>query len=270
VKWLLGPYRDRRTYAVVAYLLLGLPLGIFDFTLVVTGLSVGLGMMVTLIGIPLLVVTLLLVRALATFERQLAWSLLLAPMPRRTPDTDAGLGLFWTRLRGLLGSRRTWAEVGFLLFRLPLGIVDFTIAVTIVSLMTSGLVGPIVVAAGAEMTIGSWTIDTIAESLVYLPVSVLFVLVGPRILLGWGTVTGRLATALLGRVEPRELKIAVGEVLSRRGELDAFQILDELELRFGRGPFLTPIRLEATLLALKSNDRVRARDAGRRTLYTVA
>ena len=191
-------------------------------------------------------------------------------MPRRTPDTDAGLGFFWTRLRSLLGSRRTWAEMGFLLFRLPLGIVDFTIAVTVVSLMTWGLVGPIVVAAGAETTIGSWTIDTIAESLVYLPVSILFVLVGPRILLGWGTVTGRLATAMLGRVEPRELKIAVGEVLSRRGELDAFQILDELELRFGRGPFLTPIRLEATLLALKSNGRLRARDDGRRTLYTVA
>jgi hypothetical protein len=270
VKWLLSPYRDRRTYAVVSYLLLGLALGIFDFTIVVTGLSVGLGSFVTLVGIPLLVVTLLLVRALATFERHLAWSLLLAPMPRRTPDTDAELGFFWTRLRSLLRSRRMWADMGFLLLRLPLGIVDFTIAVAVISLMTWGLVGPIVVAAGVHTTIGSWTIDTIAESLVYLPVSVLFVLVGPRILLGWGTVTGRIATAMLGRLEPRELKIAVGEVLSRRGELDAFQILDELELRFGRGPFLTPIRLEATLLALKSNGHLRPRDDGRRTLYTVA
>ena len=270
MKWLLGPYRDRRLYAVASYLLLGLPLGIFDFTVVVTGLSVGLGMMVTLVGIPLLVVTLLLVRALATFERQLAWSLLLAPMPRRTPETDAGLGVFWARLRSLLGAKRTWAEVGFLLFRLPLGIVDFTIAVTVVSLMAAGLVVPIVVAAGVHTTIGSWTIDTLAESLVYLPVSALFLLVGPRILLGWGMVTGRIATAMLGRLEPRELKMAVGEVLARRGELDAFQILDELELRFGRGPFLTPIRLEATLLALKSNGHLHARDDGRRTLYAGA
>ncbi len=71
MSWLLGPYRDHRTYAVLAYLLLGLPLGILDFTVVVTGLSVGLGMVVTLIGIPLLVATLLLVRALATLERDI-------------------------------------------------------------------------------------------------------------------------------------------------------------------------------------------------------
>ena len=98
----------------------------------------------------------------------------------------------------------------------------------------------------------------------------MFLLVGPRLRLGWGAVTRRVATALLVRLETRVVKIAVGEILSRRGELDAFQTLDDLELRFGRGPFLTPIRLEATLLALKSNDHLRARDDGRRTLYTVA
>lgn len=270
MSWLLSPYRDHRTYAVLAYLLLGLPLGILDFTVVVTGLSVGLGMVVTVVGIPLLVVSLLVVRALATLERRLAWSLLVAPMPRRAPDTDDEHGFFWTRLRRLLGSRRTWAELGFLLLRLPLGIVDFTLAVSVVSLMAWGVAGPIVTAAGVESTLGSWTIDTVAESLVFLPISILFVLVGPRILLGWGKVAGRIATAMLGRVEIRELKMAVGEVVSRRGEADAFQILDELELRFGRGPFLTPIRLEAALLALEANGRLRAREDGRRTLYAVA
>ncbi|OFW54015.1 MAG: hypothetical protein A2V75_01135 [Actinobacteria bacterium RBG_16_70_17] len=132
------------------------------------------------------------------------------------------------------------------------------------------MAGPIVVAAGVESTLGSWTIDTVAESLVFLPISILFVFVGPRILLGWGKVTGRVATAMLGRVEMRELKVAVGEVVSRRREADAFQILDELELRFGRGPFLTPIRLEAALLALEANGRLRAHDDGRRTLYALA
>jgi len=270
VTWLLGPYRDRRTYGVVAYLLLGLPLGILDFTLVVTGLSVGLGLVVTLVGIPLLVMTLLLARALATLERRLARSLLVAPMPRRIARADEGPGLLWARLRSLLAARRTWAEMGFLLIRLPLGIIDFTVAVSVVALMAWGLVAPIVAAAGAATTIGSWTIDTVAESLVVLPVSLLFLLVGPRILLGWGAVTGRVATAMLGRVEGRDLKFAVGEVLSRRGELDAFQILDELELRLGRGPFLTPVKLEAALLALEANGRLRARGDGLRTLYTVA
>ena len=126
------------------------------------------------------------------------------------------------------------------------------------------MAGPIVVAAGADYLIGSWTVDTITESLVFLPVSALFLLVGPRILLGWGTVTGRGGHRPAGVCgDGWESEIAVGEVLSRRGELDAFRILDELELRLGRGPFLTPIRLEAALLALQANGHLRARDDGR-------
>jgi hypothetical protein len=270
VKWLLGPYRDHRTYATLAYLLLGLPLGILDFTLVVTGLSLGVGMLVTLVGIPLLAGTLLLVRALAALERRLAWSLLQAPMPRIGTEARDHAGLSWSGLGRLARSRRTWAEMGFELLRLPFGIAGFTVAVTVVSLMGWGLAAPIVAAAGVESTLGSWRIDTIAESLVFLPVSLLFLLVGPRILLGWGALTARATTAMLGRVEPAELKMAIGELLSRRGEADAFQILDALELRFGRGPFVTPVRLQATLLALTSDGRLAARRQGERTLYALA
>ena len=48
----LGAYADRRTWEVAAYLLLGLPLGVLGFVLLVTGFSLGLGLLVTLLGIP--------------------------------------------------------------------------------------------------------------------------------------------------------------------------------------------------------------------------
>jgi hypothetical protein len=54
------------------------------------------------------------------------------------------------------------------------------------------------------------------------------------------------------------------------GRADAFEIMDQLELRLGRGPFLTPTRLEATLLALESFGLVTARPEGRRTTYALA
>ena len=41
------------------YLVLGLPLGVAGFTLAVTGLALSAGLMITLAGIPVLVVTLL-------------------------------------------------------------------------------------------------------------------------------------------------------------------------------------------------------------------
>jgi DNA-binding transcriptional ArsR family regulator len=270
MSWLLSPYVEQRTYRVFLYLLLGLPLGILDFTIMVTGLSLGLGLIITLVGIPVLVATLIVARSLAALERGLALSLLDAPMPRRRPERDGTGGYFWARLRNLVFSRRTWSEVGFLFLRLPLGILDFTVAVTIIALALSGLVMPIVVASGVQTTIGSWQIDTFLEALVYLPVSVIFLLVGPRLMLAWSTLSRWLATSLLGRVEPYELKQAVSEVLARMGEADGFQILDELELRLGRGPFLTPTTLEATLLALESTGYVSVRRNDNRNLYALA
>src|SRR5262249_39001935 len=52
----------KRTWLETAYLLVDLPVGIVGFTVVVTGLSLGLGMLITLIGIPILTLTLLACR----------------------------------------------------------------------------------------------------------------------------------------------------------------------------------------------------------------
>jgi hypothetical protein len=58
-------------------------------------------------------------------------------------------------------------------------------------------------------------------------------------------------------------------VLARRGRADAFQIMDELELRLGQGPFLTPTRLEATLLSLESSGVVIASRDPPRTIHAL-
>lgn len=270
MRWLLAPYADRRTYTILLYLLLGLPVGVFDFMLVITGLSLGLGTIITLLGIPILVATLLVVQALAILEGRLAQALLEAPMPHVPALHEEPHGVFWARLRSLVTSRRTWTELAFLLLRFPIGIFGFVVATTIVGLMVVGFVEPILVAAGVNSDIGPWTIDTFGESLIYLPVSVLFLLVGPRLVVAFGQVSARFATAMLGVVEPAELKRAIGVVLTRAGRADAFQIMDELELRLGRGPFLTPTRLEAALIALESNGLVTALREGPRTVYARA
>jgi hypothetical protein len=270
MSWLLQAWADRRTYRVAAYLLIGLPLGILDFVLLVTGLSLGLGLFVTLLGIPVLVATLVLARTLASFERRLAWSLLDAPMPRRRGALGELEGGLWQRLRALVGGPRTWWEVAFLLLRLPLGILDFTVVVTIVALMLLGLAEPVAVAAGASTEIGDWTIDTVGESLVLLPVSIVFLAVGPRLVQGWGTFPAWVATTMLGRVEQREIKRAVLRTLARSGEADGFRLLDDVELQLGRGPFLTATRVEAAVLALESTGELEGRLDGSRTVYSRA
>lgn len=271
MNWLLDPYRELHTYRAAAYLLLGLPLGIVEFVAIVTGLSIGLGLMVTLLGIPVLVLTLLGARAGAGFERELARTLLGAPMPRHHPEPEQPSGLFWWRLRQLATDRDTWASLAFLLLRLPLGIIDFTVVVTIFGLALGGFAQPILFAVGLEPTrIGEFVIDTFAESLIYLPISIVFLLTAPRLILAWSTIPARIATAFLGRLEIGELQKQVKVVLSRTGGADGFRIFDELRLRMGRGPFLNLNRVEAALLALESTGQIVAHRNGARTHYTLA
>jgi hypothetical protein len=193
-----------------------------------------------------------------------------ASMPRRSARRrDDSLGFFWSRLVELIRSRRTWREVLFVLLGLPLGIVGFTLAVTVIALMFGGFAQPILLALGLESRIGSLVIDTPLESLIYLPISVLFLLVGPRILLGIGSATGTMITAFLGRLEPAEIKSAVADSLARDNSRDAFAILTDLELRFGRGSFLTLTRVQAALLALESGGRVVVDRRGPRAVYAL-
>jgi hypothetical protein len=157
----------------------------------------------------------------------------------------------------------------FVLLSLPLGIVGFTLAVTVVTLMFGGLAQPILLAFGLESQIGSLVIDTPLESLIYLPYSIVFLLVGPRILLGIGSVAGKIVTIFLGRLDPGEIKAAVADSLARDPSRDAYAILTDLELRFGRGPFLTPTHVQAALLALESAGRVIVDRHGPRLLYAL-
>jgi hypothetical protein len=263
----LGLYADPQTYTALVWLLLGLPLGILWFTLVVTGLSLGLGLAVTVLGLPVLVLTLLLARGIGAVERRLAESLVDAPMPRLGRVDDPS-GIFWRRLVALVARRRTWNEVAYALVRLPLGVVDFAVAVAVVAVSLGGFAQVILVAAGLHSDVGDWHVDTVAESLLFLVPSAAGLLVAPAILRGWARLSAAVATALLGRVEQEELKRRIGRLLAR-GDADAFSLLADLELALGRGPFLTPAHVQAALLALRDNGLVAARRVGARDVWSL-
>ena len=117
----------KRTWLETAYLLVDLPVGIVGFTVVVTGLSLGLGMLITLIGIPILTVTLLACRAGARGELYRARMLGLELQP--PPPIDAS-GSFLRKLVRPLADAAGWRAAAYFVLMLPVGIVTFTIAVT--------------------------------------------------------------------------------------------------------------------------------------------
>ncbi len=123
-----APLVSLRTWAGAAYLLLGFVIGLAEFIFLVTGIAVGVGLSVVIVGLPLLLAVLIASRTLAAVDRRLANAMLGAAI-EAPPAHRKAEGPLLARLRDLVGASSTWRAVGWLLLRLPLAIVGFTVTV---------------------------------------------------------------------------------------------------------------------------------------------
>ncbi|MFA3838591.1 sensor histidine kinase [Streptomyces aureus] len=121
---------DRHTWKEIAYLLSNLPIAVLGFIYVVTMLATGVGLAVTVIGLPVLAAGLLGARQLGKAERGRARALLglrieePSPLPRRR---DEGFfGRLWSGLKDPVG----WRAVLYEFIRLPWGVLTFAITLT--------------------------------------------------------------------------------------------------------------------------------------------
>src|SRR5215210_7177869 len=119
---------DARTYRRILYLLLALPLGVAEFAFLVTAISFGFSTAITLIGIPVLVGSVYAWRWLANLERRLVGALVGTEIPSPYRPDPAGRR-WWTRFAARLADPATWKDLAYLLLRLPLGILGFSVTV---------------------------------------------------------------------------------------------------------------------------------------------
>lgn len=143
-----------RAYTTLLYLLLSLATGILGFTFVVTGLSLSLGLAILVIGLPVALAFLLGVRLLALGETHLLRALVAedpSPAPAIVP---AGSG-WLVRLTSLLKDRRTWTSLLYFLLHLPLGILAFSVLVSLLAVGLGLLAVPVaaVLQAGGAMDV---------------------------------------------------------------------------------------------------------------------
>jgi hypothetical protein len=190
----LQPLITTRGWTAVTHHLLGLPLGVAYFTWLVTGLSVGAGLFITLLGIPILTLVLASVRPLLAAERALADALLGTAIPRAglAPRGEGWIG----RLKAYWIDSTTWRGMAYLLARFPIGTLTFSVAVAVYSAALCAIAAPIV-APLEPIEIGSWELDTVLEGLALVPLGlVLLVAAGwisegmaamSRALARWGT-----------------------------------------------------------------------------------
>jgi len=127
-----GIAADPRAWTALFYMLLSLATGVVYFTAVVAGFSISAGLALMIIGVPVVILFIGLVRVLSLVEGRIVEVLLGERMPRR--PLYQGRGQPWLeRIAAMFTDVRTWSTMLYQLMMLPLGMVYFTAVVTMLS-----------------------------------------------------------------------------------------------------------------------------------------
>jgi signal transduction histidine kinase len=221
IERLVRPIMDPRTYGRILYMLLALPLGVAEFSFLVTAISFGFGTAITLIGIPVLIGTVWAWRWIAELERRLIGRLVgvQIPSPYR-PDPEGGR--WWRRIAARLSDPATWKDLAFLLLQLPLGILSFTVTVTVLGVGLGLLFAPAYYwALESGEAIAAVSVDTLPEAIAAVPVGALVLLLGVPALSALGRLYGWLAAQLLGSNADPVLTAQVSELQDARSRIIA-------------------------------------------------
>ncbi|NJQ02952.1 sensor histidine kinase [Streptomyces zingiberis] len=214
-----------RTWREFLHLLLGLPMATVMFVFTVTTVSLGAGLLITFLGLPVLAAALAGCRAFGVVERGRARALLdtdvAAPEPVRP-----GTGGPFARLGALLKSGTSWRHLLYTLLLFPWAVLGFSVALTLMcagwGLLTYPLwfrALPVTAGRSGIQLYGDGQgngayLDSPAEILLTAGLGLLVVLATPWVLRGLTTVDRMLVTGLLG---PSRLATRVSELESGRG-----------------------------------------------------
>lgn len=199
---------EPQSYLNLLYLLLSFPLGIFYFVFLVTGFALGLGLIITWVGIPILVGVIALSYAFAAFERSVAQAMLHVEIgPMQVGEVPPG---FWARLRALLTNPVTWKGIAYLLLKFALGIVSFVVVVTLGATSLALFFAPTYyylpgVTFGWS---GGFQVDTLWKAFIATGVGAVLGLISLHIFNGLALLWKWLARVLLGRTGPGSVEVA--------------------------------------------------------------
>ena len=201
LRTMLTPVFWLRSARETMYALAALPLGILWFSVVVTMLALSAGLAITIVGLPLLLLTLGLVRVAATLERRWA-QLLLGEQPAGVAARPGlrGPEPWWRRLWSLVSEAAVWREMLYLLLLLPAGLALFVAAVTVWTVALGGVTAPLWAWAVPDSELfehGNWLVDA-GELVGTFAVGAVALLAGPWIVHGLVRAHALLRHALLG------------------------------------------------------------------------
>lgn len=185
------------------YLLMSLPLGILYFVILITGFSLGAGLLITLVGLPILVAMIFVTYILGDLDRTMTSKLLGVKIPKpeaRPSNNDSAKSILVAQLKSL----EFWKELGYLLLKMPLGVIAFTLAIVFVSLSLGLIAAPFIVTYVPEAQIMLWNglvVDTMQSALVTSVVGLGIGAVSVVLINGLANAMGVFSVWALGRKE---------------------------------------------------------------------
>jgi uncharacterized membrane protein len=135
-------YKDPYTYLGLIYFFLLFFLGIFYFVYIITMVSVGFGLAITIIGLPLLFLFLLSVYPISWFHGRMTEAMLGIRLPKK-PRRMMVRGTPWKKVKTILKDPRLYSSVIYLFLMFPLGIIYFTVILTFMSVSILLFISPI-------------------------------------------------------------------------------------------------------------------------------
>ncbi len=142
-KRFLGVYDDPKAWGALLYMLISLITGVVYFTWVVTGLSLSLSLAIFIFGLLFAVFFTVSLRGLALLEGRIVEGLLGVRMPRRSLFFQKGTTWF-DRLKNNLTDKHIWLALVYFFLQMPLGVIYFSLIVTLFSLSISLMAAPLV------------------------------------------------------------------------------------------------------------------------------
>lgn len=197
----------RQMWLETAWALVGFVFGVSGFVFVVTATSTSLGLVITLVGVPMLAGTLWLCGWLGWLHRRLVDVFLGTHIADPTRPGPSGGFLPWIRAR--LTDAGAWRAWVYLWLRFPLSTLSFCVTVTVWATAAAGISYPawyrLVAQTAADGTVHYGNqiapdvyMDTPGWVAVAVIVGLIFVVVGPWLIHGVSMLDRWLARGLLG------------------------------------------------------------------------
>jgi len=186
---------SRRPWVDALFLLTSFPVGLVSFVTLVVMISLGAGLAIIWIGLPILVLAILGWRQAAGLERWRIGAFLGVPIP--DPHQPWPAGSVWRRLRTMLADPAVWRDLAYWILLFPIGVAELVLVVALVTVTVSLLAAPFSYSS-VDINFGSVHVHTLPAALGLMLLGVVAAPVTALLICGAAWLHGQLARVLLG------------------------------------------------------------------------